>query len=45
MGRRHGHGRLPSLLNLLISHHRLASVNLVRDVALSAFIAREIIKK
>lgn len=45
MGRRHRHGRSPSLLNLLIPHHRSDSVNLVRDVALGAFIAREIIKK
>ena len=45
MGRRHRHGRSPSLLHLLTPHHRPVSANLVRDVALGAFIAREIIKK
>ena len=45
MRRRHRHGRSPSLLHLLTPRHRSATTNLVRDVALGAFIAREIIKK
>lgn len=44
MGRRHRHGRQPSLLNLL-APRRHSTAGLVRDVALGAFIAREIIKK
>jgi len=45
MGRRHRHGRSPSLLHLLAPGHYHAKANLVRDVALGAFIVREIIKK
>ena len=44
MGRRHRHGRTPSLLRLLAPRHH-TSTNLVRDVALGALIAKEIIKK
>lgn len=44
MGRRHRHGRRPSLLRLLAPGHH-TSANLVRDVALGALIAKEIIKK
>ena len=41
MRRRHRHGRKPSLL-----HPRpRSSLGLIKDVALGAFIAREIIKK
>ena len=41
MGRRHRHGRSPSLL-----HPRPRStVGLLKDVALGAFIVREIVKK
>lgn len=45
MGRRHRHGRTPSLLRLLAPRHYHTSSNLVRDVALGALIAKEIIKK
>ena len=45
MGRRHRHGRTPSLLNLLSPRYHHASTNLVRDVALGALIAKEILKK
>jgi len=45
MGRRHRHGRQPRLLRLLTPRHHHASNNLVRDVALGALIAKEIIKK
>lgn len=45
IGRRHRHGRSPSLLHLLAPGHYPAKANLIRDVALGALIAREIIKK
>lgn len=45
MGRRHRHGRTPSLLRLLAPRHHHASTNLVHDVALGALIAKEILKK
>ena len=45
MGCRHRHGRSPSLLHLLAPGHYPAKANLIRDVALGALIAREIIKK
>ena len=45
MGRRHRHGRSPSFSRLLAPGHYQARVNLVRDVALGALIAKEIIKK
>ena len=45
MGRRHRHGRSPSLSRLLTPGPHQARVNLLRDVALGALIAKEIIKK
>lgn len=45
MGRRHRHGRTPSLLRLLAPRHHHTSANLVRDVALGALIVKEIVKK
>ena len=45
MGRKHRYVRSPSLSRLLISGHYPARVNLLRDVALGALIAKEIIKK
>lgn len=44
MGHRHRHGRTHSLLRLLTPRHH-HSTNLVRDVALGALIAKEILKK
>ncbi|WP_292895343.1 hypothetical protein [Methanobrevibacter sp.] len=41
MGRRHRHGRSHSLLR----PRPRSSLSLIKDVALGAFIAREIIKK
>ena len=45
MGHRHRHGKTPSLLRLLAPKHYNKSANLIRDVALGALIAKEIIKK
>ena len=45
IGRRHRHGRTPSLLRLLAPRHHHTSANLVRDVALGALIVKEIVKK
>lgn len=44
MRHKHRYGKTPSLLRLLApKHHK--SANLIRDVALGALIAKEIIKK
>lgn len=45
MGRRRRRGRPSTLLHLLAPGHHYPRSSLIRDVALGAFIAREIIKE